>query len=110
MPHVAAFFRGISLTIAVNLDQPTSSDRLKQLFRQYYAGEDMVRVSGDIPEVRDVQGKPGVHIGGFSVDGRDPTRASFVVVLDNLLKGAASQAMQNLNLALGLPENSGIQL
>ena len=110
MPHVAAFFRGISLTIAVSLDEPTSTVQLEKRFSRHYDGEEMVGVSGEIPHVSDVQGKPGVQIGGFSVDDRDLTRASFVVVLDNLLKGAASQAMQNLNLALGLPENSGIQL
>lgn len=108
MPHVAAFFRGISLTIAVSLDKATSTEQLEGIFRQYYAGEDLVSVSGEIPQVSEVQGRPNVEIGGFAVDARDPTRASLVVVLDNLLKGAASQAMQNLNLALGLAEKSGI--
>ena len=56
-----------------------------------------------------VRGTPDVHIGGFAVDERDPTRFNLVVTLDNLAKGAASQAMQNLNLALGLDENAGIK-
>lgn len=108
MPHVAAFFRGISLTIAFELDYPTSSDELLALFQQAYEGEERIKVSRDIPQVSAVQGKADVHIGGFDVDARNPAQGSLVVVLDNLLKGAASQAMQNLNLALGLDENSGI--
>jgi N-acetyl-gamma-glutamylphosphate reductase len=78
------------------------------LFSQAYAGEQRVRVSADIPQVRIVQNTPDVHIGGFTVDQRDPVRGSLVVVLDNLLKGAASQALQNLNLALGLDESAGL--
>lgn len=108
MPHVASFFRGISLTIAFELDRPVTMDELEALFRQTYAGEKRIRVSSEIPEVSAVQNSPDVHIGGFNVDARNPAQGSLVVVLDNLLKGAASQALQNLNLALGLDENAGI--
>ena len=108
MPHVASFFRGISLTVSFKLDHETSSSELESIFRQYYEGEPRIRVSGGIPEVRQVQGTADVLIGGFATDERDKSQACLVVVLDNLLKGAASQAMQNLNLALGLTENAGI--
>jgi N-acetyl-gamma-glutamyl-phosphate reductase len=107
MPHVAAFFRGISLTIAFQLDHETSVKELGQLFRQAYAREALVKVDEEIPQVSQIRGRPDVHIGGFTIDERNPARGSLVVVLDNLLKGAASQALQNLNLALGLDENSG---
>ena len=89
MPHVAAFFRGISLTIAFELDYPTSVDELEVLFRQTYEGEERISVSRDIPQVSAVQNTPDVHIGGFDVDARNPAQGSLVVVLDNLLKGAA---------------------
>jgi N-acetyl-gamma-glutamyl-phosphate reductase len=108
MPHVASFFRGISLTIAFELDRPVTTGELETLFRQTYAGEKRIRVSSEIPEVSAVQNSPDVHIGGFNVDARNTAQGSLVVVLDNLLKGAASQALQNLNLALGLDENAGI--
>ena len=108
MPHVAAFFRGISLTISFELESGTTADELADIFGQAYAGEQRVQVSADIPQVRIVQNTPDVHIGGFTVDQRNPVRGSLVVVLDNLLKGAASQAMQNLNLALGLDESAGL--
>lgn len=108
MPHVAAFFRGISLTIAFELEHETSIAALESLFQAEYAHETRVRISREIPQVSAVQNTPDVHIGGFTVDTRNPARGSLVVVLDNLLKGAASQAMQNLNLALGLAENQGL--
>ena len=108
MPHVATFFRGISLTIAFELDHATSTAELESLFVAEYENETRIHVSSEIPQVRAVQATPDVHIGGFTVDARDQTRGSLVVVLDNLLKGAASQALQNLNLALGLDENAGI--
>ena len=108
MPHVATFFRGISLTIAFELDDATTVVELKKLFQQAYAGEARIRVCEEIPQVSAVQNTPDVIIGGFTIDTRNPARGNLVVVLDNLLKGAASQAMQNLNLALRLDEISGI--
>ncbi len=107
-PHVAPFFRGISLTIAVQLTEPASGPALTERFRQVYADQPLVEVAEAIPEIRQVAGKPNLVIGGFSIDPRDPLRASLVVVLDNLLKGAASQALQNLNLALGWPGLTGL--
>jgi len=108
MPHVAAFFRGISLTIAFELDHPTTADELLRVFNEAYAGEERVMVSGEIPQISAIRDTADVRIGGFDIDARNPAQGSLVVVLDNLLKGAASQAMQNLNLALGLDENAGI--
>ncbi len=108
-PHVASFFRGISLTIAVNLSEPASASDLLARFQAVYGDEPLIRVSEEIPEIREVVGSPGLAIGGFTVDARNPHRVSLVVVLDNLLKGAAGQALQNINLALGLNELAGLQ-
>jgi N-acetyl-gamma-glutamyl-phosphate reductase len=109
MPHVAAFFRGISLTLSLRLVEPVSPEWLLQRYRSYYDGEAHVVVRDEIPQVRDVQNGPDFHVGGFTVDQRDPRRVTVVAVLDNLLKGAASQALQNLNLALGLEESLGLE-
>lgn len=108
MPHVAAFFRGISMTVALDLREPLSSEALREVFERAYAGEPMVKITPEIPLVRDAANRPWGTIGGFAVDeaGR---RAVVVSTLDNLLKGAASQAVQNLNLALGFPELEGIE-
>lgn len=106
-PHVAPFFRGITLTISAPLAAPISVGLLRELFADTYVAEPLVEVVGEIPEVRDAANHHGVRIGGFCVDpaGR---RAAFVVTLDNLLKGAATQAVQNLNLTCGYPELEGI--
>jgi len=108
MPHVAAFFRGISLTVSVQLRSPVDVASLLARYLRYYENEPCVRVQEAIPEVREVQNTPGCLIGGFTVDERDARHVTLVVVLDNLLKGAASQAVQNINLALGLDEREGV--
>ncbi len=105
IPHVASFFRGITLTITLPLARPETSAGLLARWRDAYADEPLVRVTADIPEVQAAAGRHDVTIGGFAVDG---THAVLVVTLDNLLKGAASQALQNINLALGLPERLGV--
>lgn len=105
MPHVAAFFRGISLTIALPLVRAETAASLLARYREAYAGEPLVRVTAEVPEVQAAAGRHDVTIGGFAADG---AHAVVVVTLDNLLKGAATQALQNLNLALGLAERLGV--
>jgi N-acetyl-gamma-glutamyl-phosphate reductase len=107
-PHVASFFRGISLTIAVDLAEPTSAAELLAQFEACYRDQRLIEVSAEIPEIRQVVGTSRLKVGGFAVDPRQPQRANLVVVLDNLLKGAASQALQNINLALGCDELAGL--
>ena len=107
-PHVAPFFRGLSVTIHAQFKTPVSVDGLLAQFRKTYEGERLVGVVEDIPEVRDVAGTAKARVGGFSVDGRDGCHATWVVVLDNLLKGAASQAIQNINVALEFDECEGL--
>ncbi|GLK51905.1 N-acetyl-gamma-glutamyl-phosphate reductase [Maricaulis virginensis] len=105
-PHVAQFFRGIVATVHVELAEPMDRDTLIGCFRDAYADEPLIEVVERIPEVRDGAGNPGAVIGGFAVD-ESGRRAVIVSALDNLLKGAATQAMQNLTLALGLEELRG---
>ncbi|QOC22710.1 N-acetyl-gamma-glutamyl-phosphate reductase [Wenzhouxiangella sp. AB-CW3] len=107
-PHVAPFFRGISATLSVTLTETVSASELRSVYAERLADEPLIEVCEAIPEIRQVANTPRLAIGGFSVDQRDPMRATFVVVLDNLLKGAASQALQNINLALGFDELAGI--
>lgn len=107
-PHVAPFFRGISLTVSVNLSMSFERAQLLALFRDAYRAAPLVEISAEIPEIRDIAGRLGLKIGGFAFDPRQAHRLTFVAVLDNLLKGAASQAIQNINLALGLDELEGL--
>ena len=108
LPHVAPFFRGISLSIAAELNREQSVKELEQLYREYYAEFPLIEVQAAIPEVKEVQGSHRVILGGFSVSEKNPCRVSLVAVLDNLLKGAATQAVQNLNLAFGLDVMAGL--
>ncbi len=109
MPHVAPHFRGITMTINLWLQQPAKLDEIRALYRERYAGEPLVRVIDEAPWVSRIAGRHGVEIGGFTLA---PGGKRLVVVstLDNLLKGAATQAMQNLNLALGYGELTGIPM
>ncbi len=108
MPHVAPFFRGITLTMSMALKQHCTATELIECFKRAYAAEPLVRIVGSaVPRVRDSAHQHHVTVGGVCVDAAG-TRASVVVTLDNLLKGAATQALQNLNLAFGLPELAGI--
>jgi N-acetyl-gamma-glutamyl-phosphate reductase len=107
MPHVAAHFRGITMTVNLHLEAPTTVAELLGLYRQRYANEPLIRVTDTAPWVSRIAGKTGVEIGGFTVSS-DGRRVVIVSTLDNLLKGAASQALQNLNLAFGLEEFAGL--
>jgi N-acetyl-gamma-glutamyl-phosphate reductase len=107
-PHVAPFFRGITLTASMPLDSPATWDALAARYEAAYADEPLVSWLGHrAPLVRDIMGRHGVEIGGLEVDPQG-RRAVVVATLDNLCKGAATKALQNLNLALGLDELTGI--
>lgn len=110
MPHVAPFFRGITLTVSADLEAATSPAELLSTYKQAFEGCELIKVQSEIPEVTEVRGTHGVIIGGFTVSKHDPRHVAVVCVLDNLLKGAATQAIQNMNLAFGLPINTGLSL
>ena len=108
LPHVASHFRGITLTAHLPLrDRFPDSASIAAEYRSAYAGEPLVKVLDDAPWVSHIAGRHHVEIGGCTLGG-DGRRAVVVATLDNLLKGAATQAIQNLNLALGHPELEGI--
>jgi len=109
MPHVAPHFRGLTITANMHLSRPLSLGAIEQRYRDRYADEPLVRVLDAAPWVSRIAGKHHAEIGGFalSVDGR---RLVVVATLDNLLKGAATQALQNLNRAFGYDETTGIPL
>lgn len=109
MPHVAPHFRGITMTVNLWLRQPLARDAIKAEYAGRYAGEPLIGVIDEAPWVSRIAGKHGAQIGAFTV-AADKKRVVVVSTLDNLLKGAATQAMQNLNRALGLPELAGIPL
>jgi N-acetyl-gamma-glutamyl-phosphate reductase len=107
MPHVAPHFRGLTITANLHLAEPIARDAVLARYRHAYAGEPLVRVLDEAPWVSRIAGRHHVELGGFALsdDGR---RLVVVATEDNLLKGAATQAVQNLNLAFGLDEMAGI--
>ncbi|KAL2314778.1 Protein arg11, mitochondrial [Schizosaccharomyces pombe] len=109
IPHVAQWFQGITLTINVPLKKSITSRELRNLYQDRYNGEPLIHVQGDVPLVKDNAHKHHVSVGGFGVHSSGK-RAVIVVTIDNLLKGAATQALQNLNLSCGYDEYAGIHL
>jgi N-acetyl-gamma-glutamyl-phosphate reductase common form len=111
MPHVTEFFRGIHLTISLQLDVDFSLKEINTIYKQFYQAHELIEVSSEIPEVQQVQNTHKVLIGGCSIKAKHMV---LCVCIDNLLKGAATQAIQNMNLALSqkynLTINSGIPL
>ncbi|KAB8336978.1 hypothetical protein FH972_021282 [Carpinus fangiana] len=108
-PHVASWFQGIHHTIHVPLAKQWKARDLRNLYAERYAGEKLISISGEPPSVKAISGKHGIEVGGFAVHSNG-TRAVICVTIDNLLKGAATQCLQNMNLALGYSEYEGIPL
>ncbi len=107
MPHVAPHFRGITMTVNLWLTDVMTREQILARYQAFYAHEPLVEVIDQAPWVSHIAGRHGVQIGGFDV-APGGKRVVVVATLDNLLKGAATQAMQNLNLALGLDELTAI--
>ena len=120
MPHVAPFFQGISLTVSGHIKTKTNTPlnnitiaQIREAYEKYYKNERLIRVLTGDKEMPDVRSHGtyyhGVTVGGFTYDAKTG-RIALVSCIDNLLKGAATQAIQNMNLALGLDEYAGIPL
>jgi N-acetyl-gamma-glutamyl-phosphate reductase len=109
MPHVAPHFRGLSVTVNLHLSRALQREEVVARYEARYAGEPLVRVLDDAPWVSRIAGAQHVELGGFTVSA-DGRRLVLVATEDNLLKGAATQALQNLNLAFGFDEFAGIPM
>jgi N-acetyl-gamma-glutamyl-phosphate reductase len=107
MPHVAPHFRGLTVTTNLYLARPMKREDILARFHHAYDGEKLVKVLDEAPWVSRIAHRHHAEIGGFavSVDGK---RVVVVATLDNLLKGAATQAIQNINRALGVDEYTAI--
>ncbi|KAI1954149.1 Protein arg-6, mitochondrial [Ophidiomyces ophidiicola] len=107
IPHVAVWFQGIHQSISMQLKEPMTSRDIRNLYQDRYAGEKLVKVVGEAPVVKEIAGRHHVEIGGFAVHSSGK-RVVVCATIDNLLKGAATQCLQNMNLALGYSEFEGI--
>jgi N-acetyl-gamma-glutamyl-phosphate reductase len=105
VPHLAPMDRGIESTLYAALAQPLSAEAVLDLYRAAYAGEPFVVVRREPPATKHVLGTNYIHIYPTVAGGR----AVVSTVLDNLTKGAAGQALQNMNLLFGHAETAGLR-
>ncbi len=107
VPHLLPVVRGILSTIHVSFPSPVSPESLASAYA-FYEKAPFVRIlpQGELPELSGVVGTPRCDIGFALLPGN--RRAVLVSVIDNLLKGAASQAVQNMNRVFGFPETDGL--
>lgn len=101
--------RGIFATCYANLTQKLTTEEAVEIFKDFYKGEEFVRVyeAGTLPEIKHIAGSNYVGL-GVVVDER-LNRAVVVSCIDNLIKGAAGQAVQNMNIVCGLDEGMGLR-
>jgi N-acetyl-gamma-glutamyl-phosphate reductase len=111
-PHLLPVKRGILATIYATPAKtfgPEAEQEVMALYQRYYGGKPFVHINqpGVMPELNHVVGSNGFHL-GFVLD-RRVNRMIITSVLDNLIKGAAGQAIQNMNLLFGLDQTSGLR-
>lgn len=108
VPHLLPTVRGIYSTMHVGFSQPVTEEELQKLYADVYADAPFVRVlpAGRVPELKDVVNTPYAEIGFTLLQGG--RRAVVTSIIDNLLKGAASQAVQNFNRMCGYDEREGL--
>jgi N-acetyl-gamma-glutamyl-phosphate reductase len=107
-PHLLPIPRGILSTIYVHFREPQTRAGIAQVYKDFFAGSPMVRLHDkSLPQIQHVVRTNYADIGfQLAADGR---RAVIVCCLDNLLKGASGQAVQNMNVMLGWPESEGLE-
>lgn len=107
-PHLAPMKRGILATCYINLKEKKTTAELVALYKDFYKNEKFIRVydEGELPEVKHISGSNYIGI-GIVVDER-LNRAVIISCIDNLVKGAAGQAVQNMNIACGFPEDTAL--
>lgn len=101
-PHVVDAFRGLIATIHVFGSTP---DNLEQLYEKFYAKKPFVKISKETPTFNSAKNTPYCVVGGFA-KAKDHT--IIVSAIDNLLKGAASQAVENMNIRFGFKQTEGL--
>jgi N-acetyl-gamma-glutamyl-phosphate reductase len=106
VPHLVPLQRGILETVYVKVDELPAACDLGDHYREAYAGERFVHVVEQPPQLRDVAGTNDCRVYP-TVDER-AGRVILIVAIDNLMKGASGQAVQNMNVMLGLPEHEGL--
>jgi len=105
-PHLGNFKRGILATVTVKLKSGSSQSTLDNLYSEVYGDQPVVRLRESFPKIDDV-----VHTPYCDLHWKVDEQSGYAVItsaIDNVMKGAASQAMQCANLALGFPATEGL--
>ncbi len=107
-PHLVPMNRGIIATCYANLSKDISEEEIRDIYNKYYKDEKFVRVldKGVVPETRFTKGSNYVDV-NFFIEKRT-NRLIMIGTLDNIVKGAAGQAVQNMNILFGLKEDTGL--
>ena len=103
-PHAGPFDRGILSTVYCQPKGSVSSEKLAKLYNNFYAGEPFVQICSSPPAVKDVAGTNYCHIFAAFAKGK----IIIFSAIDNLVKGASGQAVQNMNIIFGLDETLGL--
>ena len=108
-PHLLPMFRGLYSSIYVELTEVIEQDELTELYKVRYADEPFVRIlpRGILPETRFVRESNEIHL--YINKFKDSSYLNILVAEDNLIKGAAGQAVQVMNLVFGFAETSGLK-
>ncbi len=110
VPHLIPMDRGILTTLYVRLIRKMKTEDLLSAFQDHYRGEPFIRIypKGKLPATKDVRGSNFCDIGVVVNEVDD--RAVIVTAIDNLVKGASGEAVQNMNIMLGYPETMGLDV
>ena len=107
VPHLLPLDQGLLASCYVTLARELGADELRSMYEERYAGEPFVEIVDSPPGVRDVRDTNGCRL--YVTAAGDGRRVLAFAAIDNLWKGASGQAIQNLNLMLGLPETEGLE-
>ena len=105
-PHLIPIVRGILSTAHVFLEKKMEQEKLLKVYQEFYSGEPFVRVIDELPQLNFVAGSNYCDIGLEAAP--EGNRAVVLAAIDNLMKGASGQAVQNMNVMFGFDEREGI--
>lgn len=111
-PHLVPVIRGIQTTSHSFLNEENEDitpDELRKIYEKAYGDEYFIKLmdEGEIPHLSSVRGSNFAHIGGFEID--ETGRVIMLSTIDNLVKGASGQAIHNMNIMMGIPEQTGLE-
>ena len=107
VPHLLPITRGILSNIYINFKVTQSENKIRKYFKEFYKNKKFIKIlNNDLPSIKDVVNTNNCIIGLKKL----PNSKNFIItsVVDNLIKGASGQAVQNMNLLLGVPEDLGL--